>query len=70
MKSLRQLLDGISPKDRALLQYAFENGKTQIVMVEDSQQFLGVNIPKGNPIYEISQEAGSWSSGTLKKSEK
>lgn len=66
--SLKQALDSLSKKDRALLMYAFEHNLTQFVPLSDTE-YLGVNTSTVKHLQPL-MTAGVWAYGVDKTKEK
>jgi hypothetical protein len=60
--SIKELLDEISDEDRRILNYAFEHGISQYVLMLDGR-YIGVNLDGHPGLSEPDIRAGLWSSG-------
>jgi hypothetical protein len=63
MKDLRTLIKELSPENRKLLMYAFEEQIPQYVSVGNGI-IVGVYLQE-NPLIKIIESAGAWSKGEL-----
>jgi hypothetical protein len=61
---IKQDLERLKPEERRLLQYAFENGFPQHVMLPGNR-FIGVHADKIRHL-DIEERAGVWSTGKVK----
>lgn len=63
MKSLKEILDKLTPKDRATLFYAFDKGITQHIEYEPGR-FIGVYVRPGTK-FKVEQKVNDWVEGEL-----
>ena len=63
MKSLKEALKELSKPDRDLLNYAFETGDSEYIVI--GEYFIGVNINNSNLV--ITEQIGAWSIGHVNK---
>jgi len=62
--TIKDLLGGLSSKEKALLMYAFEHDLSQYVTLKGNG-FIGVNVTHIQHL-EIEQSTGVWAAGKVK----
>ena len=62
---LIQLIKDLKPDQKKLLNYAFENELSEIIMLSETH-FLGVNAHR-IPKVQIIESKGAWSYGTIQR---
>lgn len=66
MHSIKEALKSLTVDKRSLLDYAFENGLSEYVIIAN-KWFIGVNV-EGNPNLIVIETKGLWSFGEVNAS--
>lgn len=64
--TIKEIFDTLSANQKAILNYAFENGIDQYVILGD-KVFIGVNLAPSKRLI-VEMEAGKWSAGKVQQS--
>jgi hypothetical protein len=62
METIKETLDRLEPKQKALLEYAFQHSIGQVVLLPD-RKYIAVHQNNGNKHLKEESRVGAWSIG-------